>query len=151
MMIGNVSSQIAFSNLSEYWNFPSLYYKKSFFSQDNSTSLDIIFMDTTNYTGINSGNVYPSTVADVAQQEWIEEQLSTSTADYIIVAGHYPVYSVCSHGNTETMVVNLEPLLIKYQAQFMSGHDHCAEHIVKNNTNYWLNGMGTYKSFLDCS
>lgn len=127
---GNVSAQIAYSNLdsTKRWNFPSLYYKKSFASRDKFVNLDIIFMDTTSYTGSNEGDgdsVYPVTVADAAQQAFIENALSTSTADYIIVAGHYPVYSVCEHGNTRTMVLNLKPLLDKYNAHFMSGHVCC--------------------------
>jgi hypothetical protein len=139
---GNVSAQIAYSATSDRWVFPSLYHKHSLFSTDKKVSIDLIMMDTTNYTGINKGDVYPSTVADLTQQVWLEEALSTSTATYIIVAGHYPVYSVCEHGNTETLVVNLKPLLEKYEAHYFSGHDHCAEHIVVENVNYWLNGMG---------
>jgi hypothetical protein len=32
------------------------------------------------------------------QWDWIEAQLNASTADYIFVGGHYPVYSVCEQG-----------------------------------------------------
>ena len=140
---GNVTAQIAYTAVSDIWEFPSLYHSKSFSSADGNVTVDIILIDTTNYTGVNSGNVYPSQVADPAQQAWIEAQLKGSTADYIIVAGHYPVYSVCSHGNTEMLIVNLAPLLNQYGAHYMSGHDHCGEHIVMPGTsaNYWLNGM----------
>jgi len=42
---------------------------------------------------------------------WIEETLKNSQADYIFAAGHYPVYSACSHGNTKELEENLRPLL----------------------------------------
>lgn len=69
-----------------------------------------------------------------AQWAWLESELKASTADYIMVGGHYPVYSVCEHGNTDTLVVNLKPLLVQYGAHYMSGHDHCMEHFVEPGT-----------------
>lgn len=60
---------------------------------------------------------------------WLEDQMKASTAMYLLVGGHYPVYSLCEHGNTATLVTNLKPLLETYGGHFMSGHDHCMEHI----------------------
>ena len=57
------------------------------------------------------------------QLDWIEQQLKESTATYTIVGGHYPVYSICSHGPTSTLITNLKPLLEQYQAHYISGHD----------------------------
>lgn len=61
--------------------------------------------------------------------QWLEDQMKASTAMYLIVGGHYPVYTVCKHGNTATLVTNLKPLLETYGAHYISGHDHCLEHI----------------------
>ena len=139
---GNVTSQIAYTQISDRWIFPALYHKRTLYSDDGSLSVDIILMDTTTYTGINSGGNYPASPADPTQQQWIEDSLKYSIADYIIVGSHYPVYSVCEHGNVLTMVNNIKPLLEKYNAHLMSGHDHCVEHFVVNDINYWLNGIG---------
>ena len=39
------------------------------------------------------------------QWSWIEDQLASANAsDYLIVAGHYPVYSICEHGPTTKLV-----------------------------------------------
>lgn len=37
--------------------------------------------------------------------------MAASTADYLFIAGHFPVYSGCSHGNTDNLVDDLKPLL----------------------------------------
>ena len=66
-----------------------------------------------------------------SQLAWIEEQMkAASAADYLIVAGHYPVYSICEHGPTTELVKDIKPLLDKYKATaFLNGHDHCQQHI----------------------
>jgi len=49
----------------------------------------------------------------------------TFRAPYLIVSGHYPVYSVSSHGPTKCLVNDLLPLLHQYRATaYMCGHDH---------------------------
>lgn len=35
---------------------------------------------------------------------WLEDTLAASTAAYLLVVGHYPVYSGGSHGNTFELV-----------------------------------------------
>ena len=140
--VGNVSAQIAYTHISDRWIFPSLYHKRTLYSDDHTVSVDVILMDTTTYTGVNSGTDYPADPQDPAQQQWVEQALKYSVADYIIVGAHYPMYSACDHGNTLTMLNHIKPLLDTYGAHMMNGHDHCAEHFVVDGTNYWLNGIG---------
>jgi tartrate-resistant acid phosphatase type 5 len=78
--------------------------------------------------------------------QWIEEQLRQATfvfdvivddvssnrhrptivrAPYLIVSGHFPVYSVAEHGPTQCLVDRLRPLLHQYRATtYLCGHDH---------------------------
>ena len=74
--------------------------------------------------------------------QWIEDQLRQSTfvffshpyrhallvrssAPYLIVGGHYPVYSVAEHGPTQCLVDRLRPLLHQYNVTaYLCGHDH---------------------------
>lgn len=89
----------------------------------------------------------------------IEATLSASTADYLIVAGHYPVWSICEDGPTQVLIDRLKPMLEKYKvcplrqhrdvvimkplhslsmtsvlrssqvSAYLAGHDHCAQYI----------------------
>lgn len=139
---GNVSAQIAYTEMSDRWFFPSLFHKRTVYSNDGSISLDIILMDSVTYTGVSRGEDYPGDPKDPEQHLWIEQALKYSTADYIILGSHYPVYSACEHGNVRTMINHIKPLLERYGAHLMSGHDHCVEHFEENGVNYWLNGIG---------
>lgn len=99
-----------------------------------AVTLDFIMIDTIELCGLNEEYIplplreKNYTKQSQIQWEWIEEQLASSNADYVVVAGHYPMYSVCSHGPTETLIHHLRPLLYKYGAHYLSGHDHCMVH-----------------------
>jgi hypothetical protein len=72
--------------------------------------------------------------------------MAASTADYLWVGGHYPVWSICSHGPTAGLVRRLRPKLAQYNAHYMSGHDHCVGHISEKidgtPVEYILSGAG---------
>jgi hypothetical protein len=150
---GNVEAQIEYSGVDPRWGFPSLYHNTTYVSDDGSVSIDLILIDTVSLTGAGvADESHPDyfkplpavgRAQDQAQWDWIEAQLKASTATYTVVGGHYPVYSVCEHGNTATLVAELQPLLAQYGAVYLSGHDHCAEYIVdSDDVHYVLNGMG---------
>merc|ERR1712096_561785 len=71
--------------------------------------------------------------AAASQIHWLKETLANaSDADYIIVGGHYPMYSICEHGPTPCITDSVKPLLDEAGASiYINGHDHCAEHIAK--------------------
>ncbi|VDK84095.1 unnamed protein product [Cylicostephanus goldi] len=137
---GNVSAQIAYTNHSKKWNFPKLYYKLSF-SLKNS-SVDILMIDTIvlcgNTADIQNGGFFdmlwnrshhPEGPTDPKKAEeqwkWINENLNSSKADYLFVAGHYPIYSISSHGPTHCLIERLDPLLKAYNVSaYFAGHDH---------------------------
>lgn len=64
------------------------------------------------------------------QDLWLEDTLRKSTADWLFVCGHHPVYSIGRHGPTPRLVNQLRPLLEKYKvAAYLCGHDHNLQHI----------------------
>ena len=95
--LGNISAQIAYSNLSARWRFDDLYYSMHEKAADGST-LDIIYIDTVVLSGISDlpngqqlrGSELPGP-ADVSaaesQWDWLEAQLKASDADFLVVAG----------------------------------------------------------------
>ena len=93
---GNASAQVAYTKLSKRWFFPAFYYTETV-SLSGGGSLQFVFIDTV----LLCGQTHPtlrhlpptgpaSTAAAEDQWAWIEQTLSTSTADWLIVAGHYP-------------------------------------------------------------
>lgn len=56
---------------------------------------------------------------------WLQERLARSKADFLLVVGHYPVWSVSEHGPTECLLQSVHPLLIKHNVTaYFCGHDH---------------------------
>lgn len=154
---GNVTAQIEYSKVSSRWTFPDFNHNHVFeWTEDDATySMEVIMIDTVNLVGMHrvpeSDPLYfaqPPGPSDplraAADYQWIEEKLAASTADYLWVAGHFPVYSACQHGNTDELVANLKPLLDQYSAHYMAGHDHCQLHIADDNTGtqYLVTGAG---------
>ncbi|WKX91663.1 hypothetical protein Q1695_010023 [Nippostrongylus brasiliensis] len=142
---GNVTAQVVYSKHSKKWHFPDLYYKVTFHLKN--ATVDVLMLDTIvlcgNTADIENGGFFdmlwnkshdPEGPTDVAKAEkqwtWIEENLNSSRADYLFVAGHYPIHSISSHGPTQCLVDRLEPLLKAFDVSaYFSGHDHTLQHI----------------------
>ena len=146
--IGNVTAQIEYSNLDlgdnryHRWNFPNYYYSKQFtvpMSNDHDDNYDNDYNINSSYTStleiIMIDTVILCDHGSESQQTqdawlWIKDTLTASIADYVIVAGHYPIWSVGHHGPKQCLVDKLRPLLLKHGVQlYMNGHDHTMEYI----------------------
>mmetsp|Transcript_63391 Transcript_63391/g.105303 ORF Transcript_63391/g.105303 Transcript_63391/m.105303 type:complete len:323 (-) Transcript_63391:183-1151(-) len=149
--LGNVSAQMQYSGRDSRWSFPSLYYNLHYnwtTISGGSRTAQIVMIDTPTLAGILhdfSGTPLHglSETPDAAREwAWIEQQLSTSTADFLFVAGHYPIYSAGNDGTTRVLVEKLLPLLSRYGAHYICGHDHLAQHIISDGVHQFQNGMG---------
>jgi len=143
---GNVTAQIFYSNHSSRWNYPSEYYDFVVRFKDGGQHLTahFIMIDTVVFAGdsyVDDEGVFhaapgPENVYEAQSQlEWLENILSTTKADFVWVAGHYPVWSVCSHGPTAHLDTDVKPLLEKYNVTgYIAGHDHCQSFVRESET-----------------
>lgn len=129
----NPEAQVQRSHLSaSRWVMPSRWYSREFVLNCGGDgtgggtpgpSLLFLFLDTMVLAGGTAGQV--SGIMREMHWAWIEDQLHSATADWIIVVGHHPVYSAGYHGDTATLVQGLMPLLEWYGVDmYISGHDH---------------------------
>ncbi|XP_070564011.1 tartrate-resistant acid phosphatase type 5-like isoform X2 [Ptychodera flava] len=148
---GNISAQIEYSKRSERWNFPDTNYSKVFDIPHSNSTMLLVMIDTVILCGNTDDMILGSFLEGPidpakakAQFQWIEDTLKQSKHDYIIVAGHYPVWSIAEHGPTECLVKNLKPMLEKYSVTaYFNGHDHNLQHIKDNSSvEYFVIGSG---------
>mmetsp|Transcript_55994 Transcript_55994/g.131037 ORF Transcript_55994/g.131037 Transcript_55994/m.131037 type:complete len:479 (+) Transcript_55994:43-1479(+) len=149
---GNVSAQTCYVDSGLRWHFPALFYTTGYnytSKAEHAREVLFIMIDTVVLAGISDddcrGCQLPGPLdAEEADRHWawLEEQLQQSTADFLFVVGHYPIYSAGDDGTTEVLVKKLLPLLSKYGAQYLSGHDHMLEHLSMDGVNMYLAGAG---------
>ncbi|KAM6942455.1 tartrate-resistant acid phosphatase type 5a [Lycodopsis pacificus] len=149
--VGSVKAQIEYSHKSDRWKFPSYYYELNFRIPNTGKTLTIIMLDTIMLCG-NSDDFEdekpqgPVRAVDANRQlTWLQERLARSKADFLLVAGHYPVWSVSEHGPTECLLQRLQPLLIKHKATaYLCGHDHNLQYIEESGVGYVVSGAGNF-------
>lgn len=78
------------------------------------------------------------------QLEWLENNLTSSQANWKIVFGHHPVYSSGLHGSTPHLRETLPPLFSRYGVNlYINGHDHNYERTIPmKGTTYLTCGGG---------
>jgi tartrate-resistant acid phosphatase type 5 len=73
------------------------------------------------------------TIRITNQVHHIERMLQEAVAvepAWLLVVGHYPVFSAGEHGDTDELLTYLLPLIKKYNVSaYISGHDHISEHL----------------------
>lgn len=74
----------------------------------------------------------------------LSSQAAERKPTWLLVAGHYPVYSSGEHSDTSELVTYLLPLLRQYGVHaYLSGHDHVSEHLSRDGVEYFVVGAGS--------
>jgi len=133
---GNVLAQFEYSEVSPRWSFPDYFYSFIETTNNGAFTVEFIMLDTIILSGnSDTGQLLGPTTPHHSllrdkQLDFLAATLAASTADHIIVSGHYPVYSICEHGPTDLLISDVQPLLTQYNvAAYFAGHDHCAQHL----------------------
>ncbi len=147
---GNTKAVIDYSDKSRRWEMPDRYYAKSF--EDNGMTLKMIFIDTTPIMDKYQRESHK--YKDVASQDvnkqlaWLDSTLNVSKEDWIIVAGHHPMYAQTKKSNEERtdMQKRVGSIIEKYNVDmYIAGHIHNFQHfrIPGSNTDYIVNSSAS--------
>jgi len=129
--LGNVTAQLDYSRRSSRWKFPSLYYTQTFDLGSDGNAL-FVFIDTCSI--VDQG--------DTDQLVWIQKTLAASlNYTWVVVIGHYPIYSVGNHGTILSLVNKVAPWFTQYKvAAYINGHEHGLQYIRYGNVSYIITG-----------
>ena len=144
---------------SRRWRFPNWYYNvtEHFVIGGKPVELEVLLFDSVVMVGNTDtyhadGTVTEAPLSEMVQQtdpaaaeqlKWLTQRMEASTADYLWVGGHYPVWAIGQDGPTPVREI-LRGLLNKWEAHYFNGHQHDLEHIVEDGlkVNYVSTGAG---------
>lgn len=136
---GNTQAVLDYRNISRRWEMEGRYYTKVY--DDNGISIRLVLIDTTPLINrYHNSSTYPDVDSqDIdAQLKWIDKTLNEATEDWVIVAGHHPMYADTKKDLIEQkdMQERLLPILQRYKskvAMYVCGHIHNFQHIRRGN------------------
>lgn len=130
---GNTQALVDYTDKSRRWNMPDRYYTKTF--KGRGVEVEVIFIDSTPFLNraCSQPEIYPdaSKQDTTAQLRWLDEKLTASTADWVIVAAHHPLYSSRPDGagQRRDLQTYVAPVVLRHAPDFyISGDVHCFEH-----------------------
>ena len=146
---GNTQAVLDYSRVNPRWKMAGRYYTKVFTAR--GTSVRFVFIDTTPL--IDKYRKNPK-YADAAEQEisaqlqWLDSVLDQATEDWVIVAGHHPIYAETNKNKTEreNMKDRVNKILRKHKNVdvYLSGHLHNFQHLRSKSSHidYVVNSSG---------
>ncbi|XP_025905905.1 tartrate-resistant acid phosphatase type 5 [Nothoprocta perdicaria] len=152
---GNVTAQVAYSQLSPRWHFPHPYYSVRWALPGANVTARLLVLDTVLLCGDSDDGDVGDTAsprgprrpgAAAAQLRWLRRRLAAAgDTRYLLVAGHYPLWSAGEHGPTQCLVRELRPLLQQHRVSaYLSGHDHNVQFLQDEGVAYVVSGAGNF-------
>ena len=150
-LLGNHEYRVQdYSNVSRRWTMPARYYTKTF--ADKDMTIRVVWIDTAPLIDKyrNEKETYPDACKQDYQQQlaWIDSVLTSAKEDWIIVAGHHPIYAETPKDESERldMQARLDPILRKHKVDmYICGHIHNFQHVrvPGSNIDYITNSSGS--------
>ena len=131
--MGNSQALIDYSKVNPHWNMPAKYYTKVF--KKGGATIRFVMLDTTPFIKrFRESDKYPDAKEQDrgAQLEWLNKVLSEAEEDWVIVAGHHPIYADTTKNKSERddMKSAINGILRKHKvAMYLCGHIHSFQHI----------------------
>mgnify|MGYP002438181916 FL=1 len=147
---GNTQAVQDYSNVSRRWTMPARYYTKTF--ADKDMTIRVVWIDTAPLIDKyrNEKETYPDACKQDYKQQlaWIDSVLTTAKEDWVIVAGHHPIYAETPKDGSERrdMQSRLDPILRKHKVDmYICGHIHNFQHVrvPGSNIDYITNSSGS--------
>ena len=131
---GNTQAVLDYSNVSRRWEMPARYYTKTF--EDKGVTLRVVWVDTAPMIDKyrNDSLTYPDArLQDYNRQlAWVDSVLTAAREDWVIVAGHHPIYAETPKSESERadMQARLDHILRRHHVDmYLSGHIHNFQHV----------------------
>ena len=147
---GNTQAVLDYTHISRRWTMPARYYTQTF--EEKGATIRIVWIDTTplieKYR--QESDKYPDACKqDVNKQlSWLESVLANAKEDWVIVAGHHPIYAYTPKEESERldMQKRVDTILRKHKVDmYICGHIHNFQHIrvPGNDIDYVVNSSGS--------
>ncbi len=148
---GSTQAVIDYSTISRRWSMPERYYTKTF-NHKGKTTIRVVWVDTTplitKYN--NESHKYPEAKEQDTQKQlaWVDSVLNAAKEDWVIVAGHHPIYAQTPKDESERtdLQQRLNPILKKHNVDmYIAGHIHNFQHIrmPDSKIDYVVNSSGS--------
>lgn len=131
---GNTQAVLDYSRVSRRWVMPARYYTQVF--SDKGMTLRVVWIDTAPLIGKyrREKDKYPdaSLQDDNRQLAWMDSVLTAAREDWVIVAGHHPIYAETPKDAEERvdMQQRVDPILRRHHVDmYLCGHIHNFQHI----------------------
>ena len=147
---GGEKVQLQYGKSGRRWHMPAKWYRMDLGGA--KPLLTLLFVDS-NFPQVSGGmdkkKAAPRASLNAAeveqQQQWLEEQLAGPRGVFTVVAGHHPLYSNGSHGDTPALIKAWDSLFEKARVHaYLCGHDHDLQHLELQDrfTSHVLSGGG---------
>lgn len=145
---GSIEAQLEYGKINKRWATKERYYSFEKTIPGSTQKVLFVFIDTNPFdpTLIPSDHSDLASQDTLAQMKWLEQVLSSSTANWKIMFGHHPLFTTGARKLQFPYIRNsFLPLLAKYRVNaYFSGHEHDLEYQKPDGpTHYFVNGAGS--------